>query len=318
METRYAAYGLRIASSFPLPGTEPATDGSDELPVLTLDLQEPSELERSWSGPIGPPEWRGRQGDGIELVIDRGRDGDLVFTYGERARFRLNAGMTLLDCAPRQSGVDWLRVLIGKVLPSISVMRGYEALHAAVIDFPAGVAAIMGPSGAGKSTLTLELLRRGRGLFADDQLTLGRADGALLGYPGTAHMNIAQSLPGVIDPEALGTTLAELAGERWFAASRACREPRPVAMLCLLERATTLALDVSALSPSPLLLAPFMLGLSTDAERQRSRFDLYADLMESAALVRLTGGLQHGPEQLADLVERAIASGPEMVVEAST
>ena len=58
-----------------------------------------------------------------------------------------------------------------------------------------------------------------------------------------------------------------------------------------------------------------MLGLSTAAERQRSRFWLYADLMESAALVRLTAGYEHRPEQLADLLEQALARQPELLAE---
>ena len=65
--------------------------------------------------------------------------------------------MSRLDCAPCDSGLDWQRALISKVIPSISVMLGYEALHAATVESPQGVVAIMAPSGAGKSTLALEL-----------------------------------------------------------------------------------------------------------------------------------------------------------------
>jgi hypothetical protein len=314
MERHYAAYGLQLASSFALPGTPAATTSTDQLPLLGLTLLEPMELEEAWSGPAGAPEWRGRQSDGFDLMIERGKDGDLLFSYGNRARYRLDAGMTQLECAPSQSGLDWLRVLIAKVLPSISVMRGYEALHSAVVEFPDGVVAIMGPSGAGKSTLALELLRRGRRLFADDQLTLGRAGEDIRGYPGTPHMNLAESLPGgsEIDLQTLGTTLARFGGERWFAVSNTSQTPRPVAALCLLERNTGRQLDLQAVRPSPLLLAPYMLGLSIDAERQRTRFDLYADLVESAALVRLTAG-SDAPERLADLIEHAVERGTGLV-----
>ena len=48
-----------------------------------------------------------------------------------------------------------------------------------------------------------------------------------------------------------------------------------------------------------------MLGLSSDPERHRSRFRLYADLTESATLVRLTASLEHRPEELADLLDKA-------------
>jgi hypothetical protein len=56
-----------------------------------------------------------------------------------------------------------------------------------------------------------------------------------------------------------------------------------------------------------------MLGLSTDAGRLRSRFHLFADLLESATLVRLTAGPEHRPEQLADLLELTLARRHESV-----
>jgi hypothetical protein len=315
---RYVAFGLELRASFPLPGM--ASGEADELPSLQLELTTPDELRKAWSGSDGPPEWRGRLGDGLDLAIERGAAGDLLFSYGERApsegdraRFRLHPGMRRLDCAPTRPGLDWQRALITKVLSSISVMRGYEALHAAAVDSPDGVVAIMAPSGAGKSTLAIELLRRDWPLFADDQLTMDRTDGAVRAHPGTPHMNLAENLPAAIDPKTLGSTLGILARERWLAAHAITSHPRPVRMLCLLERGLGLPLEAHTLPANPLPLAPYMLGLSTDTGRQRDRFGLYADLMESTALVRLTAGLEHRPEQLADLLEQALASRPELI-----
>jgi hypothetical protein len=302
---RYVAYGLELDSSFPLPGMEPSTDG--QFPRLSLELATAGELEAAWSGAQGPLIWRGRLGDGCDLTIEQGTAGDLLFAYGSRARFRLDAQMSSLLCTPTQAGLDWQRTLISKVLSSISVMRGYEALHAGVVDSPEGVVAIMGPSGSGKSTLATELLRRGWPLFADDVLTLDLAAGAIRAHPGTPHMNLAEPLPDASDPQALGSTLGILAGERWLVAHKTTRDPRPVRMLCLLERGEGQALQTRVLPSSPLPLAPYMLGLSGEAERERSRFSLYADLMESATLVRLTGSLEHRPAELADLVEQALA-----------
>lgn len=317
MHTRHTSYGLDLRCSFPLPGMRVAA--GDGLPCLALELLAPAELQDAWSGSDQPPEWRGRLGDGLDLAIERGTAGDLLFSYGDRApsgndlaRFRLHTDMRQLDCAPTRPGLDWQRALIGKVLPAISVMRGYEALHAAAVDSPAGVLAIMASSGAGKSTLAIELLRRGWPLFADDQLTLEHVAGTVRAHPGTPHMNLAQSLPSAIDPRALGVTLGILAGERWLAAHETEQRPRPVRMLCLLERGPNLQLEAHTLPANPLPLAPYMLGLSTDAERQRRRFDLYADLMESTALVRVTAGLEHRPEQLADLLERTLTGQPEL------
>jgi hypothetical protein len=322
MTMRYVAFGLELQASFSLPGMVSDEVEGEKLPLLELELTTPEELQKAWSGADGPPEWRGRLGDGLDLAIERGTAGDLLFSYGagapsphDRARFRLRPDMGRLDCAPAQLGLDWQRTLITKVLSSISVMRGYEALHAAAVDSPDGVVAIMAPSGAGKSTLAIELLRRDRTLFADDVLILERTEGAVRAHPGTPHMNLAESLPGNIDPQTLGSTLGMLAGERWLATHTTATQPRPVRMLCLLERGPGLPLETHILPVNPLPLAPYMLGLSTDAERQGNRFGLYADLMESATLVRLTAGLEHRPEQLADLLEQTLVRRPELVAE---
>jgi hypothetical protein len=320
MHTIYVAYGLQLRSSFALPGMAPE-EAREELPSLELELATPEELQQAWSGADGQPEWRGRLGDGLDLAIERGADGDLLFSYGEeapseddRARFRLHQGMRRLDCAPAEPGLDWQRALIGKVLPAISVMRGYEALHAAAVDSPEGVVAIMAPSGAGKSTLAVELLGQGRPLFADDVLILEQTEGAVRAHPASPHMNVAESLlPGAVDPQSLGSTLGMLAGERWITTHTTATTPRPVRMLCLLERGPSLPLEAHTLPANPLPLAPYMLGLSMDEKRQQSRFGLYADLMGSATLVRLTAGLDHRPEQLADLLRQELARRPELV-----
>ncbi len=322
MHARHVAYGLDLRCAFALPGMR-ATAG-EGLPCLTLELLTPAELDYAWGSPEGQPEWTGRLGDGLDLAIERGAAGDLLFSYGDqapseddRARFRLHPGMQRLDCAPTHPGLDWQRTLITKVLSTISVMRGYEALHAAAVDSPEGVIAIMAPSGTGKSTLAIELLRRGWPLFTDDVLTLEQNEGTVRAHPGTPHMNLADGPPGAIDPQTLGATLGILAGERWLAVHTTARHPRPVRMLCLLERGSGLPLEAHSLPANPLPLAPYVLGLSTDAERQRHRFDLYADLMESATLVRLTAGLEHCPEQLADLLEQTLASRSEFIAGAT-
>ncbi|MHB8242946.1 MAG: hypothetical protein ACYDHN_13275 [Solirubrobacteraceae bacterium] len=310
MATHYAAYGLHLACSFPLPGTQAIGPADSELPTLTLDLLEPAELDRVWSGPSGPPEWRGRLGDGLDLTIEHGSAGDLLFAYGDRARFRLHADMERLDCAPEHPGLDWQRALISKVLPAIGVMRGYEALHAAAVDSPEGVVAIMAPSGSGKSTLAIELLGRGWPLFADDVLILEDDAGTVRAHPGTPHMNLAEHSPGATDPQSLGDSLGILAGERWLAAAHTTTHTRPVRMLCMLERGAGLANETRSLGFSPLPLAPYMLGLQSDARRQRDRFTLYADMIEATPLVRMTADLEQPPRQLADLLEDALASHP--------
>jgi hypothetical protein len=252
-------------------------------------------------------------GNGTEMSISRGSAGEVFFSYGDKARFLLRSGMGHLDCAPLTPGLEWQQVLIGKVLACVSVIRGYEALHAAAVDSAHGVIGIMGPSGAGKSTLTAELVRRGYQLFADDQLTLDDTGRTVLAYPGSPHMNMATTCP--VDPDLLGTTLGLISGERWVAARSVSDASRPVHMLFMLERRAGLRLEAKPMPASPLLLAPYMLGLWSDATRERGRFHLYADLLDTAPIVRLTAGTRDPIEGLADLVDSALSHGPMLTTE---
>ncbi|HXN38335.1 MAG TPA: hypothetical protein VN892_09880 [Solirubrobacteraceae bacterium] len=308
MEKHYAAYGLALRSSFPLPGMTPVV--ARGLPSLELELVTPEQLALAWSGPDGPPVWRGRLGDGSDLEIESGSAGDLLFTNGERARYRLDAGKHVLMCAPFHPGLDWQRTLVTKVLSSISVMRGYEALHASAVESSSGALAIAAPTGMGKTTLALELMQRGWPLISDDVLALASTQQGVLAYPGTPHMNLAESSLEGLEPQEIGATLALIAGERWLSAHDIAREPRPMRAICLLERGPGLALDVHVLPPSPLPLAPYVLGLTGDVERERRKFDLYADLMGSTTLMRLTCDASVRPADLADLIEGALADRP--------
>ncbi|MGH2852752.1 MAG: hypothetical protein ACRDLF_00975 [Solirubrobacteraceae bacterium] len=311
---RHVAYGLDLRCSFPLPGMRAAA--AEGLPLLALELLPPAELARAWSGPDGPPAWTGRVGDGRSLTIERGIDGDLLFTYGDRARFRLDASRERLDCAPLRAGLDWQQALLGRVLPNVAIMRGYEALHASAVGSPEGVVAVAAPSGMGKTTLALELLRRGWPLFADDVLTLGEgpAPTRVHAHPGTPHMNVAASPPAPLAPGEIGRTLGILSGERWVAVEESARAAAPVRMICLLERHAGLPLAAHVLPPSPLPLAPYMLGLEDDAERERNRFARYADLMGDATLIRLTCGSGHRPAELACLIEQVLSEPTALTV----
>jgi hypothetical protein len=311
MEARYSVHGLHVSSSFKLTGAVEATDDLDELPRLSLRRRSLREIERIWSGASPALLWRGKLGDGQALDLERAASGELCFSYGARARFVLREQMRRLDCAAVDSALDWQRAMISKVLPSISVIRGYEALHAAAVDSPHGVIAFMAASGTGKSTLAFEFVRRGWPLFADDQLTLGIEQGAVLAYPGTAHMNVAADAA----PGSLGSTLAFLAGERWMTARRSAQRPRAVRMLCILRRGAEMRLQAQQLDANSLALAPYMLGLPTGAERERSRFNLFADLIASSELISLTAGPEYTPEELADLVERRLAAPSRRAVE---
>jgi hypothetical protein len=313
MQGCYIAYGLRLRSSFELPGlTACDPRAAAGLPTLRLVLSTPHRLGDAWSGPGDAPAWSGRLGDGCDLTIERGVGGDVLFTYGDRARFRLDASREVLECAARDERPDWQRALVSKVLGNVGLMRGYEGLHAAAVSSSEGVVAFAGLSGAGKSTLAIEFLCRGWALFADDMLLLEGRAGAVRAYPATPHVSVAEESVQALGMDRLGETLATVAGERWLAAYRAGQRPSRVHALCLLQRRPGSDLYARPLAANPLLLAPFMLGFQGGRDRQRSRFHLYADLVRRATLIELGSDVADSPHEVADELERALAPGPAL------
>jgi hypothetical protein len=326
MRTAYVAYGLQLSSSFVLSGMTPreADDGSASisselapgphgLASISLEQTSDEELDSRWSGSCGQVEWRGTLGDGCHLTIERGMDGDVLFTYADRARFRLDPTRTALDCAPSEDGLSWQQVLLGRILPNVALERGCEALHASAVESPNGVVAICAPSGMGKTTLAVELLKRGWPLFADDVLTLTLETDGVRAHPGTPLMNIGLDYARTLDIDALGTPVATLSQEHWLAATNAATSKLRVRMICLLERRSGLPLEARRLPSSPLPLAPYMLGLADDHERERKRFSLYADLMGAAELLKLTCDIHHRASDVAELIERELSLTPMLV-----
>jgi hypothetical protein len=313
MYARHVAYGLDLHCPFPLPGMPETAGENGMLPRLDLRMIDASGLEEAWSGSGSAPDWIGQLGDGCTLSAQRGVEGDWLFSYGDRARFRLDRSGGLLECSPTRLDMHWQRVLLSRVLPNVATMRGYEALHAGVVESSVGAVAIAAPSGTGKTTLALELLRRGWALFADDVLTLGPGEraGETHAHPGTPHMNLDDATPSELVQEIGASTLGMLAGERWITAREHARHPRTVCMIVLLERRPGLPLRAETLAASPLALAPYMLGLAHGSERERTRFTCYSDLMGSARLTRLTADPSASPSQLADLVEEQLAVAPQ-------
>ncbi len=307
MATPYVAYGLQIDSAFRFPGMTPCTQ--PDLPRLSVALSQGSD-PTSTAGPDYPPLWEGRLGDGCCLALRRGSDGQLVFVYGDRARYVLSSDLCSLICRPLRSGLHWQRILLSKVLAIVSVIRGHEALHAAAVDSPSGVVAILAPSGAGKTTTALELMRHGWPLFTDDILTLKVRDGRVLAYPGTPHMNVIQSARDAITPEQQAQELGWLAGERWLALRSHTSGPRPVRLICIIERRRRESLACRQLSPSPLVLVPYHLGVFDSPTRQRGRFKLYGELTASTALVALRFGQDDPPVAVAETIVRALEHAP--------
>jgi hypothetical protein len=300
--TPYVAYGLQLQVAFPLIGM--TANEQRGLPAIELDLLDGDRLELAWSGPDGRPLWSGRVGGAHEFSIQSGHGGETMLSYADRARFLLSADGTSLSCTAACPELEWQRILLGKVLPSVSVMLGYEALHASAVDSPHGVVAIAAPSGMGKTTLALELIARGWPLFSDDVLILAADAAGIRASPGTPHVNVADREPPV--QQGILATLGVLAGERWAVTSAVAQVRRPVSTVCLFERAPGLALEVEEMQPNLLPLSPYVLGLRPDTLGRSRRFALYADMVRSTRLLRLTAGMEDSPAELADALQAAL------------
>jgi hypothetical protein len=310
MVESFPAFGLSIEVRFPLPIDSARTDA--ELPRVALEMEPSARLESKWSGSASPKAWRGRLGDDQVFAIERGREGDLLFRYGTRARFHLDQRRRRLGCVPSDpAAVAWRRMLLTRVLPNVGIAHGYEALHASAVLTDRGVVAIAAPSGTGKSTLALELVRRGWPLFADDTLVLGRRGEAIEAHPAAPFVNLSAAAG---DVRSLGKDLGLVDGERWVAVANPADAAAEVAAIVLLERAPGELLGALPTSGSPLVLAPFMLGLPDDEGRDSARFALYADLIERAQLLRLTADAAHRPADLAEALERALDLSPPLSV----
>ncbi len=305
-----SAFGLSVEARFPLAclGAPSRAGGGHRL---ALELSSPPRLAAAWSGPATPRPWRGRLGDGEELTIAWGLGGDLLFGYGELADFRLDPGRALLECAPVDpEAAAWRRVLLTRVLPNVAIASGFEALHASAVTTEHGVLALAAAAGTGKSTLALELLRRGRALFADDTVALSRGGAGVEAHPAGPFMN----LPVGADPPSRSEELGRRGAERWVAVADPARAAARLAAIVLLERGAGRSLQVRPARQTPLALVPFMLGLPDEEGREEDRFSLYSDLVEDTRLLRLSADLGDRPGDLADALEAELALLPTATV----
>jgi hypothetical protein len=306
MASIYGAFGIALMANVELPGMR-SVESTASLPSLHLRIVSESELDRAWSGrALGT--WRGRLGDGERFEVERGRAGDILFRYGGRARFQLSPDGAMLRCCVADiEALDWRRVLLTRVLPNAAIAHGYEALHAAaVVDDDERVVAIAASSGAGKSTLARELARHGGRPFADDTVVLGHGkEGDVEAHPSSPYMNLDLNA----DDEGL-EELATFAGERWVASRTWADRPGPLSSVVIFARGAGLPLGAAELEPSPVTLAPFVLGLPDEEGREEGRFQLLADLAESTRLIRLTAPSTVSPAELVATLEPHLEWNP--------
>ena len=309
MSTRATTLGVHLRSGFPLPGLAPLVPGAS--PAVQLELTSAEAIEAAWSGPCSPPVRVDAVVEGRDYAVERGSGGDHRFGFGAAARFHLDAEVTLLSCAPGDPAEPgWERVLLDSVLGVVSLLSGFEALHAAAVERPEGIVAVAGAAGGGKTSLVLELVRRGRPLVTDAVLALRRDPAGVRAYPGPRLATV----PVLDDRELVGETLARMGESAWVEvpAALTAPAPRPLAAVVLLDRRGSGPAEVESLQPNPLHLLAHTLPGPRTADRSRTRFQLFEDLADSTPTLRLRAGVEQSPAALADALEDALAIRPPL------
>lgn len=298
----YSAFGLSVRSELALPGMIAAEPRG---PRVWLRLIDADAIARAWSGTA--QEVAGVLPDGCRCVAELAHGGERRLTYGDRAVFLLSADTATVLCAPADATeLSWQRFLLDAVLLKASEAHGLHALHASAVEGPDGVLAFATRSGGGKSSVAAELVRRGHPFFADDALTMDRADGRVLAHPAPPLMNFPLAHPEGFPATDLGPVQATFGPEAWVAVRNAARKPRRVASIHLLDRRPGLQPGLDRLPASSMHLLPHALTPAGSPASAARRFEMLADLAADAAIYRLRADPGVGVARLADLVERAL------------
>ena len=296
------AYGLEVETDIALPGLQPARPGrpysvtlraapAAELPSL---LDEPRYLRNLQAY------------DGAAFAMVEGPQGDVLFAYGRTALFHLSADLTTLRHAVgADEDLAWQRVLLDTVLWTVSLLRGFELLHASAVTTEHGLIALVARTGGGKSSLAAEFLGRGATLFSDDIVALQETGGGVIAHPGPPLMN----LPHVLAPAPVGgTVVADFGDERWVALDRAPAAASPLAAVVLVNRVPGDVARCSATDATSLMLLPHAVSLPHLADRARRRFDIFGLVSASAPILSLHADPAVSPSELADLIDRRLAT----------
>ncbi len=230
----------------------------------------------------------------------------MLICYGHRAIFHLSTDGRILRCAPTERDDPiWQRVLLDTVLWTVSLLRGYEQLHASAVRTANGVVAFTAASGGGKTSLAAEFLRRGAALYTDDILALEQRDGVVVAHRGPALMNLPRSLV----PEIAGedNVLADFGEEQWVQVQRPALSAEPLAAVVIVARAAGLDTRCVRAENTALALLAHLVGFPY-LERERTRFELYASLASTTPVLELTADLSVPTAELADLVAERVAS----------
>jgi hypothetical protein len=296
---RLSAFGLEVDADFALPGARPGAPPEADLALRLVPQDEFLPL-------IAEPRMLRLLAsfDDCPYAMLEAPAGDALLCYGHRAFLHLSADRRLLRCAPTAlDDPHWQRVLLDTVLWSVSLLRGFELLHASAVETPAGVIAFVAASGGGKSSLASEYLRRGASLFSDDIVALDERDGDVVGFPGPGVMNLPRQFAPA---DVAARPIADFGDERWVELKSSATGARPLAAVVIVDRAPAHEAACSRVEATTLELLPHALGLPHLEQRVRRRFELFSRVAVTTPVLHLTADLSVPTGVLADLVDAAL------------
>lgn len=296
----YAAYGLRIGCSMPLPDLEatssnpPSVSASSVLDDSAVDVV----IRRSDLPPI-PRVLANRSGLAIRSTRETAH-----LIWPECGQFLVRAGRTI-DYRPAtgRSEADLHAPLLGVVFGVLLAQRGVFTLHASAVAIRGAAIGFLGEKGAGKSTTAAALLPRGHRLLTDDVLAIGDiASDPPTAYPAFPRMKL---WPDAI--AANGRRVAPLpcvtpeSEKRVQPTERFAQTPAPFSRIYLLDdgpriHATRISEQEAFRAILPHRYAARFLGENGE---ERARFHALRQIATSVPVYRLTR--PRSLDRLADL-----------------
>ena len=176
----YLAYGVRIATSFPLDELPPA-QGEPDVKIREGRISD-SLVDSVMAGSRGFENPGARFRFSPSAMFARwDRVGKVLVRDGTDVIVETEEGVTAEDLAP---------FLTGPVLVALLHQRGCFVLHASCVSINGVAAVFVGPKGYGKSTLAAHLKARGHRLISDDIVPLSAGSEGIGMEPGFPRIKL--------------------------------------------------------------------------------------------------------------------------------
>jgi hypothetical protein len=285
----YSAFGLHIASSFPIPELTPSASTPEADLTIGFGTVAPS---------LQTPE--------KPLLQFEIREPGLFVEIPRVARFRVTDGSSILIDPFPTATEEIIRIfLLGIVMGVLLHQRGYYTFHASAAVVSGGAVAFMGSRGFGKSTLTAAFQARGYDILTDDILAIRPLDGQLWVQPAFPRLKLMpdSSLYLGEEPVVQGDLHPALRKHSLYVHDSIAQTPCPLKRIYLLDKGEKIAVEPIEVTRAIREILPhwYMVQFGLDALRAQNPT---AFLEQSAALAK-TASLRRlvRSESLEDLPE---------------